>query len=123
MGIDHKEEENLTVRKVYLYGTQTKKWAYLREYAYNGAFKEHYLEKSFFEATLAFYGAIFHDRAVIKERGVNLPSLKIKSEYPSLKEAHRAFTEEKIGFVFLHEYAMFLSSLRIVKREEVFFVG
>ena len=119
-----KQEESLNIRKVYLYGTTTNRWAYILEFAHgNSYFEEHYLEGSLIQAKLVFYDGIFKQRAFLKIKGAKNSSdfQKLKT-FEDLTQAHQHFKEELIHFPWIFDTTLFISKCNVVQQENKFYL-
>jgi hypothetical protein len=69
VSLNYETEERLQVRRVWLYGLQTRAYALLLDFAYGEArFEGHYIAGETFDAELVFYPSAHPQRAVIKQR-------------------------------------------------------
>jgi len=118
------EQERLTVRKVYLYGTESNRWAFILEFAHgNSYFEEHYLEGSLVQAKLVFYDGLFKQRAVLKIKGAKEESdFKALRPFATLQEAHNAFKEALILFPWIFDYPLFVSACNVVEKDKKFYL-
>ena len=118
------EQERLTIRKVYLYGTESNRWAFILEFAHgNSYFEEHYLEGSLVQAKLVFYDGLFKQRAFLKIKGAKEESdFKSLKPLSSLQEAHINFKEALISFPWRFDYPLFVSACTVVEKDKKFYL-
>jgi uncharacterized Zn finger protein len=113
----YEESDRLTTRKVYLYGMESQKWAYLLDFSYNGSFNELYLQGEIFKAKLLFYGN-YQPRALIKVRGAKVEQINSLTPMTTLQEAHTHFIAQQDAFIFLYEDLALVENLMIIKEGE-----
>lgn len=117
------EEENLTSRKVYLYGITSNRFLYVLDFAYMGrGFIDAYAKGRKLQAKIAVYPGLHKMRAIVKVRGnsVNIsPDLK---PIENFETAHNLFIEHKIAFPFTFEMPLFIANVNIVKQGEIYYL-
>ena len=118
------EQDRLTIRKVYLYGTTSNRWAFILEFAHgNSYFEEHYLEGSLMQAKLVFYEGLFNQRAFLKIKGAKeVSDFKALSPFSNLQEAHNSFKEALISFPWIFDYPLFVSGCNVVHKDKKFYI-
>lgn len=94
LGVEEKEEENLRVRKAWLFGYETKRYGLVLDYAFgNKAFEKNYKAGNVFIGTAVYYPSNAPLRIAIKEKHVLENRIKRIVGFDSLSSYLTYFTQ------------------------------
>jgi len=113
LAIIYETKENLTSRKVYLYGVEQKGWGYILDFSYNGVFGDLYLQGDIFRAKIIFFGK-FQPRAIIATMGAKDTLTQILPPLANLEDGERQFILNQNRFLLSDEDLMFVGNLTLV---------
>jgi len=114
VSIRYDELDNLTSRRVYLYGVESGSWALILDFSYNGIFEKLYMEGECFKAKLLYFGSL-QPRAIVKVKGEKCAPDDVLNPLPDLTLAQERFNNARDTFPLLYEELAFVAELRVVQ--------
>ena len=122
--VHESKQESLTIRKVYLYGVEQKRWAYILEFAHGASyFEDFYKTGTSIQAKLVFYQGVLKLRAFIKVRGSQTDQVQHTiNTFSSFHDTEQHFQEQRLLFPWIFEYPMMVQECNIISNEEQFFL-
>lgn len=121
--IDQRSLDNLESRKVYLYGVQTNRWAYILEFAFGSSyFADVYIEGGMMQAKLAMYPGISNTRAVVKLKGSQTDGSIALQPILDLALANLAYKKQLAEFPWTFELPQLVGQVNLLVQDNQFFI-
>ena len=114
--------EGLLSQKTYLYGSTSKKWAYLLDFAFGGYIEDSYLDGEFIKAKLAFYPGILQQRAIIKLKGPKPTNVVFPEVTHHFNDVNKEFIDQTLVFPWLFEMPFSVTNTNLIKQNNSFFL-